>query len=851
MVSPDEVRDHERLRLTVFDADRFSVSEEPFCMRLEKGLTMMIMMQADDPLGKVEVSVDRLIRRSRNEHMTQKSRNLFESRTDDLQPMRRSGKTQGKLKYSVGFFGIARSSVREQPAKRAALLKEAARQDRERLSELNATDHSAHAAGATHSTDFANKETSDRITPDAPDDGVPDLTTPFDRFVRSLGLPLDDEVMNRRKQRDIRVAKLLNMLEGSHNASEEAPNPELPTGLLVFHIHSIENLEVQNTQKSFNNSKRLGTKPRYTQSDDPGIEGTGAGKLPSSYVQVMLNDEAIYRTRTKTLNPRPFINGGSERFVGDWRTARIDFVVRDARMREGDPILGVVSLKVAEVLKKASRSTGWYPLTGGLGYGKIGISLLFKSVELSVPAPLRGWNIGVLEMGSMRALGLPQQYFAKRHCHVFFETVGGSSLTESAEPVDDYESGEGESAKVDYQWNLKDPVRVPVRQRYRECSPLLLSSVQFMLISLQLPGTAAFLYIHLRSESRIPGRHHTHAHGVIPLNRIPDDHETFKRVPIFETSDWHRFEQDMLHQMADDDELASPTSGGEAEDLPILEKLCRQDRLTLSKDVLSDGHIKRIGWLEINLIFHSGIAPEHRSLVAGDHEMRFAFEAYQAMTDAGERPKPKTISTARRRKLSEASHHQRPASIDLQKNRMSAPPQSRKSLQVDTAVGAGTSGDAQPVSPQRRRRTLSAADTPTDRNADGDAEKTPTAADRQGPWSPQSPQSPWRPHTPNMQDGIDLDELYEPSLIDDEDRPDAYGDEYEGEDGEGVEEEDDPDEVTPEGRRARRRSLHRQHRGAAQIKTFRTMEWLKTNASDVSRNEDPSFFHHPNRCEFH
>lgn len=81
-VSPDEVRDHERLRVTVFDADRFS---------------------ADDPLGKIEISVDHLIQRALKRSKDFKSSTMMETRTDNLQPVRRGGQAQGQLKYSVVF----------------------------------------------------------------------------------------------------------------------------------------------------------------------------------------------------------------------------------------------------------------------------------------------------------------------------------------------------------------------------------------------------------------------------------------------------------------------------------------------------------------------------------------------------------------------------------------------------------------------------------------------------------------------------------------------------------------------------------------------------------------------------
>ncbi len=253
-------------------------------------------------------------------------------------------------------------------------------------------------------------------------------------------------MLRKRKIRKERVSKLAEMIEGGKQATVHPPTAELPSGILAFHIHSIHGLEVPSTQKSLGgNSKRLSQKARNgaAPTDESQAEGGSGGKLPSSYVQVFLNDEAIFRTRTKSLNPRPYINAGSERFIGDWTTARLDFTVRDARMRESDAILGCVGLRLADVLVDSSRSTGWYTLTGGLGYGKIRITLLFRSIEISVPRPLRGWNVGIIEVASLKVTGVPQTLLEKKAVHVSLETVGGKMTTDEIEPYEDYESGVG------------------------------------------------------------------------------------------------------------------------------------------------------------------------------------------------------------------------------------------------------------------------------------------------------------------------------------------------------------------------------------------------------------------------
>ena len=50
----------------------------------------------------------------------------------------------------------------------------------------------------------------------------------------------------------------------------------------------------------------------------------------------------------------------------DWRSGIITITVRDQRYRQHDPILGVVPLKVSEILASSSQVTRWYPLDGGI-----------------------------------------------------------------------------------------------------------------------------------------------------------------------------------------------------------------------------------------------------------------------------------------------------------------------------------------------------------------------------------------------------------------------------------------------------------------------------------------------------
>ena len=66
------------------------------------------------------------------------------------------------------------------------------------------------------------------------------------------------------------------------------------------------------------------------------------------------------------MTSKPIFEAGTERFIRDWRNTIVTVTVRDERMREHDPILGVVPLKLSEIFQTSSQLTRWFPLDAGL-----------------------------------------------------------------------------------------------------------------------------------------------------------------------------------------------------------------------------------------------------------------------------------------------------------------------------------------------------------------------------------------------------------------------------------------------------------------------------------------------------
>ena len=579
LVTPEEVRNKECLRLTVLDADRLTI---------------------DDPMGKIEIPLDHLIaqslkRKGRDAHV------LFERRTEKLQPMKRGDEAEGLLKFSVAYFPISsQPDTGKSSASPSIQDKDAPKDDK--------------LAAARASKATPDDESPGRARQPQADE-LDQYLTGFDRFAGKLGFPVDYDLLQNRHTQKERVKKLVGMIEGTQELQASPPMTDLPSGIVCYHIHSIDNLEIDKQQKSLSNNKASrGARPGNAL-DDPTGENS---RIPSSYCFICLNEEPVLRTRTSVLNAHPYFNAGGERFITDWRTCRLDFTVKDARMREADAVVGMVSLKIGDVLKTSGRNTAWYTLTGGIGHGRIKISILFRSIQVQIPAPLRGYGIGVVEIAAINATLKEGNKAAEKDLQVLFETYGGKQDIPATSAIPS-------TSGAHYRWPLKEAVRIAVRQRY-----------------------PSLLYLDLVSERRGPGKRARHGHAVVSLNRIADMVPTTVHVPIFEGEDEEAVEQDLFRVTSNEDELLKSSEVGIVKETPVLEELCTISNRELPEGTLSKHGVTRVGTMEVSLVFFPGIAPEHKPLVAGDGEMRVAWETYLAGIDSGERPRPKNLATLRR-----------------------------------------------------------------------------------------------------------------------------------------------------------------------------------------------------------
>lgn len=189
----------------------------------------------------------------------------------------------------------------------------------------------------------------------------------------------------------------------------------------------------------------------------------------------------------------------------------VTITVRDQRYREHDPILGVVPIKLSDLLQTSSQVTRWYPLDGGVGFGRIRISILLRHVETKLPPNMLGWDVGTFEFVS-------NKIFAKdygRQCKIKLRTGGSTGkITRKAGNLD------GKDLSYDISdTTFRDGLRMPVKHRYR--SPIVF-------------------------EFHNQGKRGAAAYAILWLQHLVDNEETDIDLPIWTTKSGARLTQNYI-----------------------------------------------------------------------------------------------------------------------------------------------------------------------------------------------------------------------------------------------------------------------------------------------------------------
>lgn len=291
------------------------------------------------------------------------------------------------------------------------------------------------------------------------------------------------------------------------------PDTKYPSGILSVIVHQINNLERQNL-KGASGKDREGQVGQDT--DEPSEQGSN---LPSGYCEILINDDLVYKTRVKQYTSMPFFEAGTEVFIRDWQQTVVRVVVRDSRLREKDPILGIVDLPLAEILTESSEVSGLFSLQEGVGFGRANISVLFKAVDAQLPPNMLGWDTGTVEILKPIEVSIDSEY---QSTLALSKQSLVATTTDSTEKIGN-PVGSGDSSRAT--WDV-EKVRLPVYSRY-----------------------ASSLTFEIGSKGGVgPLKGQPAAIALLWLQEIPDDEEVPVKIPILVSKNLRQLKQNFLNE---------------------------------------------------------------------------------------------------------------------------------------------------------------------------------------------------------------------------------------------------------------------------------------------------------------
>ena len=348
------------------------------------------------------------------------------------------------------------------------------------------------------------------------------------------------------------------------------PDPLWPSGILHIVVHQIVNLQLANIKGSSGHRRGKEYEPakEYGESKEEQSEN-----LPTSYCDIALNDQLIYRTRAKSVTSQPIFSAGTERFIRNWQSAIVTVSVRDQRYREHDPLLGVIPLKVSDVFQTSSQVTRWYPLDGGIGFGRARISLLLRHVETKLPPCMLGWDVGTFQILSQQIMAEGINHYTK------IKLRSGPCTAKITRHVCRLKGGNAVYNLSDESY--REALRIPIKHRYR--------------------SAVVFEFYH--PHSRLGG----FAYCILWLHHLVDNEATDLDLPIWTTKNGSRLTQNYVTER-----------NWRASGIPGLEDLAL------------------IGRLKFRGRFSAGIDESHEQLVV-DNDSRETYETWEACVAEGVR----------------------------------------------------------------------------------------------------------------------------------------------------------------------------------------------------------------------
>lgn len=237
----------------------------------------------------------------------------------------------------------------------------------------------------------------------------------------------------------------------------------------------------------------------------------------------------------------------------------------------------------------------WFPLVGGLGWGRIRLSLLFKPVDIRLPPGISGFEVSTLEIRALASTDLSNSSdklsmiieTEADQCKLNYPMTGTTQSRISLDSVrtsNTFKTMLDPNTSSETDWDIGRPIRLAVEYRH-SCSILLSFVSKLSVLKRKVIGLA-----------------------IIRLNDVADAEIVERTVPIFNTDN-------VKEAMKASYSYHPPHDEGIGDDARSTRRV--------------DSPCKPIGFVRIKFVLHPGLSRVHKKLCKKDLRFRKIYEAWE------------------------------------------------------------------------------------------------------------------------------------------------------------------------------------------------------------------------------
>jgi hypothetical protein len=276
-------------------------------------------------------------------------------------------------------------------------------------------------------------------------------------------------------------------------------------------------------------------------------------------------------------------------------------------------------------LSDCCQFTRWFPLVGGLGWGRIRLSLLFKPIDIQLPPRISGYEVATLVISQISATNIARH--SERSFSVVLETESDKFEITAAATEDDITyrlstdglatpgsirtfNFDNDNTK-ELEWEVSKPIRLAVEYRH-SCSVV----ISFVM------------------RSGIVKKKKVFGIATMRLDDCEDGQGCVRSVPVFATSEVKdavkaaRAYHDEFHKPR---EYANDLSPSPSPSPSPARKSFSRSRSSSTSNLRQD--VKLIGFVTLGLAVVPGISRTHKKLGKKDARFRKVYEAWEISGD--------------------------------------------------------------------------------------------------------------------------------------------------------------------------------------------------------------------------